>query len=158
MSAAQIAAVNQNHGDAYQHAHLTLRPGVKQPAVRTEQARRIGNAAVVQEGTKFHGEYPIAVNILVHLPIGEEVAAAEGRGPLAPAGGARVAAQPQVIVALDAELEKLVEWHGAQRGAGANTRAHLEVVAAGAWQPMCVQGAASLAKGSELLRERPANA
>src|ERR1700674_3223675 len=116
-TAAQAPAVDQHYCDAAQNAHFALRAAVPLPASRAEQAGRIGNVAGIEERTKLNGEEAVAVNVLVHLPVRQEIAAAKRSRALAASGGAGVAAQPQIIVALDAELEELVEGHAAQRSA-----------------------------------------
>src|SRR5258707_7309138 len=111
---------------------------VKEPALRAKQIGSVRDAAGVEEWTKLHSEETIAVNVLVHAEVRQKIAAAKRRGALAAVGSASVAAQPQIVVALDAELEELIERHAAQRGACANAGAQFVVVAGGARQPVRV--------------------
>src|SRR5260370_6979482 len=108
-TAAQVAAVRKHDRDAAQHAHLALSAGVPQPLSRTEQTGRIGDGAGVEKGAELHGENAVAVNIFVLLPISEEIAAAERRCALAPAGSAGMAAQPEIVVPFYPELQKVVQ-------------------------------------------------
>src|SRR5260370_32159734 len=157
-TAAQVAAVRKHDRDAAQHAHLALSAGVPQPLSRTEQTGRIGDGAGVEKGAELHGENAVAVDIFVQLPVGEEVAAAERRCALAPAGSAGMSAKPEIVVAFDAELKQFVERGAAERAAGAPARAHFVVVAGGSRQAAGGEGSTRRGEGSQILREGSANA
>src|SRR6266849_5870721 len=157
-AAAQVPAVGKHNSNTAEHAHFALRAGVPQPLPRTEQTGRIGDGAGVEKGAQLDGENAIAVDILVQLPVGQEVAAAERRCALATAGGAGMSAKPEIVVAFDAELKEVVDGGAAERATCAQAGARLVVVAGGSREPASVEGSARRTEGSQILREGSTNA
>ncbi len=78
----------------------------------------------------------VAVEVLVELPVFEEVVAAERRAAFAAVARADVGAEGQVVVALEAEDEELVEGRLAEGFAGAQLLRSLVVVALCLGKPM----------------------
>src|ERR1700730_8031000 len=128
LSAAEIAAIREEDGHAAKHLHLALNAGIPKPALRTEEPRGIRDGATVEKRSKLQGEEAVLVDILVHLPIRQEVSPSERRSALSPIDCAGVSAKPEVIVAFDAQLEKFIDGDFAGGSTSPNARLHLGVI------------------------------
>src|SRR5262249_43625542 len=104
------------------------------------------NGAGVEKRADLHLEYAIVVEVLVEFPVGQKKAAAERRGPFAAVDGGGVAAEPKIVVAIEAELEKVVERRRARCSARAEARSYGKVVALGPRKPIGEERAAQPGK------------
>src|SRR5882762_3876663 len=127
-SAAQVPAVGQDHGQTSQDSDLRLCASVPEPALRSEEAGRIGNRTPIKKWAELHGEKTVLINVFVHLPIGQKKSPPKRSGPFAAVESSRVAAQPKVVVALDAQFEQFVEGCLASARAGADSGLRLIIV------------------------------
>src|SRR5438105_4790096 len=148
-SSAQAAPVGKDHLHAPKDAHLALQAGIPQPAPRAEKPRGVRDSAMVEEWSELDSEKTIPVNILIHLPVRKEISPPEQRSSLPAVHRSGMAAEPQIIVALHSELEKLIERGFASRCACANLPSHLEVISFRAREPVRVKRSPESREGPE---------
>ena len=94
----------------------------------------------------------VAVNVLVHLPVFEQVVAAQRSAAFAPVARADVGAQGKIVVALEAEDEELVEGRLAEGAAGAQLLRGFVIVSFDLGKPMPDERAGEFFEGRLGLR------
>src|SRR5258708_27217756 len=73
LAAREIAAIGEKHSHTAKDLHLALDAGIPEPALRTKQACGIPDGAAVEKRAWFNREDAIPIEILVHLPIRQEI-------------------------------------------------------------------------------------
>src|SRR5207253_9236287 len=89
----------------------------------------IRNGSNVHKWPEFHCEESVPVNVLIHFPVSQKISTTERRCSLAPMIGSGMSAQPQIVVALDAQLKEFIERKFTLHISCAHLRLHLVIVA-----------------------------
>jgi hypothetical protein len=121
--------------------------------MRAQLGAGIGDLANVGEGAELHSEQTVAVNVLVQLPVFEQVVAAQRSAAFAPVARANVSAQGKIVVAFKAEDEELVEGDLAEGAAGAQLLGSFVIVSFDLRRPMPEDRAGQFLEG--FLRSGP---
>ena len=82
---------------------------------------------------------PITVEVVRYKldGIANEMQSTLLRSSFSPIDCAGVSAKPEVVVALDAQLEEFIHGDFSQSATSAKSRLHFVVIALGLWKPMC---------------------
>src|SRR5262249_12842899 len=102
-----------------------------------------------------HLNETVAVDLFVELPIHQSEPPAEWCAALAAVAGAGMAPQPEVVVALHSQLEKLIERSRTCRSPQTNAGGHFVVAACRARKPMRQQPAAQRREGPAVRGVKP---
>src|SRR5215813_8858600 len=133
--ASKVPAIGKDDRNSSEDPNLALRAGIPQPPLGTEQTRRVSNRPGVKKRAKLHGEDAIPINVLVQFPVGQKELSPEWRGALSSVRRAAVSAEPEIIVAFDTQLKKLVESDLSRSRARTNLEMHLIVISLGFGKP-----------------------
>src|SRR5438445_12526701 len=130
----QIAAVGQNYTHAAQNTNPGLYASIKQPLLRAEFSA-IGNRASVKEWTQLNTEECSVIDSFAHFGVQQQITPSERCTPFSAIGGARMPAQPEIVIAFDRQLVKLIQRNRAGNFAAPQRRQEFVVVPARFRQP-----------------------
>src|SRR5882724_1889582 len=131
----QIAAVGENYTHAAQNTNPGLYSGIKQPLLRAEFSARIGDRASVKEWTQLNTEECSVIDSFAHFGVQQQIAPSKRCTPFSAIGGARMPAQPEIVIAFDPHLRKLIQRNIAGNFAAPQRRQKFVVVPARFRQP-----------------------
>src|ERR1700693_1272787 len=94
----QVLPIRKGHPDS-KDSHFRLRSQIPKPLVRTQARRGVSDLARVQKGPKSYREDSVAINVLICLPVGQKIVAAQGRASLSAIAGSDVPPHRKIVVA-----------------------------------------------------------
>src|SRR5262249_3144148 len=130
------------------YADFGLHSQIPEPDLRSQAGGRVGDLAVVQERAQFEADECVVIDLLVEFPVGEEIVTSQRGAAFASVASSDVRPQPEVVIALEAENEELVEGDFSEGFAHANLSLHFVVLAAGLRKP--VDAERTLEPGEEM--------